>query len=102
MSAGERRLCSINAYSAGFDVYDLPVSNRQEPASPVPGVGSGVEGYGTHTALSVSRAPQSQDATRTGKGFIFKITSSGVKSWILRYERAGRERWLKFRAVSTP
>lgn len=29
-----------------------------------------------------------------GQGLYLQITSSAVKSWILRYERAGRERWM--------
>ena len=29
-----------------------------------------------------------------GHGLCLQITPSGVKSWLLRYERAGRERWM--------
>lgn len=29
-----------------------------------------------------------------GQGLYLQVTQSGVKSWLLRYERAGRERWM--------
>ena len=29
-----------------------------------------------------------------GHGLCLQITPSGVKSWLLRYERNGRERWM--------
>ncbi|HEY8440762.1 MAG TPA: Arm DNA-binding domain-containing protein, partial [Xanthobacteraceae bacterium] len=31
---------------------------------------------------------------RDGDGLYLQITRTGVKSWLLRYERAGRERWM--------
>jgi hypothetical protein len=45
------------------------------------------------TALKVARLKE-PGRYADGLGLYLQITLSGVKSWILRYERAGRERWM--------
>src|SRR2546423_13296816 len=36
-----------------------------------------------------------------GHGLCLQVTPAGVKSWLLRYERGGRERWLGLGPVHT-
>lgn len=45
------------------------------------------------TALKVARL-NTPGRHADGQGLYLQITSSGVKSWLLRYERGGRERWM--------
>lgn len=47
-------------------------------------------------ALTVKRVERAKDPGRygDGKGLYLQITKDGVKSWLLRYERNGRERWM--------
>jgi integrase len=52
------------------------------------------------TALRVARLTK-PGRYADGNGLYLQVTSSGGKSWILRYERARRERWLGLGALHT-
>jgi Arm DNA-binding domain len=45
------------------------------------------------TALQVTKAVK-PGRYGDGHGLYLQVSSSGVKSWLLRYERRGRERWM--------
>jgi integrase len=45
------------------------------------------------TALQVTKAAK-PGRYGDGHGLYLQVSSSGVKSWLLRYERLGRERWM--------
>src|SRR5687768_292319 len=44
------------------------------------------------TALKVAKAKPGRYGD--GHGLCLQVTDAGVKSWLLRYERNGRERWM--------
>jgi hypothetical protein len=47
-------------------------------------------------ALTAKRVAKLTEAGRygDGQGLYLQVTPAGVRSWLLRYERAGRERWM--------
>src|SRR5271155_3288494 len=51
---------------------------------------------GNTMALTTKRVAKLTEAGRygDGHGLYLQVTPAGVRSWLLRYERAGRERWM--------
>ena len=45
------------------------------------------------TALRVTKAKKT-GRYGDGQGLYLQVTNAGVKSWLLRFERNGRERWM--------
>ena len=47
-------------------------------------------------ALTAKRVAKFTEAGRygDGHGLYLQVTPTGVRSWLLRYERGGRERWM--------